>query len=115
MTESFITPNQLPTTSAILAQGLADNLPAILDGLQAIYTLRAKEGAFREALQARCVELQINSQNFSALIQGLTELSKAEGADEETKTMYREMIRTLFELFTTRSQASASFSDFMNS
>ena len=115
MSESPITPNQAPTTGAILAKGLADNLPAIIDGFKSVYALRAKESAFREALQARCAELQINSQNFSALVQGLTELSKADGADEETKTMYREMIRSLFELFATRSRDSSAFSDFMNS
>jgi hypothetical protein len=48
-------------------------------------------------------------------VQGLTELSKADGADEETKAMYREMIRSLFELFATRSRDSSAFSDFMNS
>lgn len=48
-------------------------------------------------------------------MQGLTELSKADGADEETKAMYREMIRSLFELFATRSRDSSAFSDFMNS
>jgi len=74
-----------------------------------------KKMAFREALQARCAELQINSQNFSTLVQGLTELSKNEGADEETKAMYRDMIRSLFDLFALRSRDSSAFSDFMNS
>ncbi|APD47023.1 hypothetical protein KQ301_04630 [Synechococcus sp. CS-601] len=102
-------------TSAIIAKGLVENLPVIIDGFKSIYALRAKEDAFREALQARCAELQINSQNFSTLVQGLTELSKNEGADEETKAMYRDMIRSLFDLFALRSRDSSAFSDFMNS
>lgn len=115
MSDSSMTSNQPLANSAIIAKGLVDNLPAIIDGFKSIYALRAKEDAFREALRARCAELQINSQNFNSLVQGLTELSKAEGADEETKTMYREMIRSLFELFAMRSRDSSSFSDFMNS
>lgn len=115
MSESSITPNASMATSAIIAKGLVENLPAIIDGFKDIYALRAKKDAFREALQSRCVELQINSQNFNTLVQGLTELSKAEGADEETKTMYREMIRSLFDLFAMRSRDSSAFSDFMNS
>lgn len=115
MTDSSLTPNQPITTNAIIAKGLVENLPAIIEGFKSIYALRAKEDAFREALQARCAELQINSQNFSALVQGLTELSKADGADEETKTMYREMIRNLFDLFAMRSSDSSAYSNFMNS
>lgn len=114
MTEAPITTSQSTAASSILAKGLVDNLPTIIDGFKSIYALRAKEDAFRQALQARCAELQINSQNFSTLVQGLTELSKADGADEETKAMYREMIRSLFELFATRSRDSSAFSDFMN-
>ena len=47
-------------------------------------------------------------------VQNLTELSKSESADEETKSMYRELIRSLFELFTARSKESDSFSRFLN-
>ena len=115
MTNSSMTPSEPATTGALIAKGLIDNLPVIIDGLKEVYALRTKEQAFQAALQSRCAELQINSQNFSTLVQGLTELSKAEGADEETKTMYREMIRSLFDLFAMRSRDSSAFSDYMNS
>jgi len=45
-----------------------------------------RKNAFREALQARCAELQDNSQELQHLSSGLTKLSKNEGADEETKS-----------------------------
>lgn len=115
MTDSSMTTGQASGTGAILAKGVVENLPVIIDGLKEIYALRTKEQAFQAALEARCAELQINSQNFAALVQGLTELSKNDGSDEATKTMYRDMIRSLFELFAARSRDSSAFSEFMNS
>jgi hypothetical protein len=50
MTESPITPTQSTAAGSILAKGLVDNLPAIIDGFKSIYALRAKEDAFRQAL-----------------------------------------------------------------
>ena len=101
-------------TSAIIAKGLVENLPIILDSLREVYAMRAKESAFKAALEARCADMRINSQNFTTLVQGLTELSKAESADEDTKAMYRQMIKDLFDLFTSRSNSSDMFSKFMN-
>ena len=98
----------------IIAKGPVENLPEILSSFKEIYALRTKESAFKAALEARCSDMQINSQNFTALVQNLTELSKGDSADEETKSMYREMIRSLFELFTARSKESDSFSKFLN-
>lgn len=115
MTDFPMTPSEPTTTGAMIAKGLIDNLPVIIDGLKEVYALRTKEQAFQAALQSRCAELQINSQNFASLVQGLTELSKSDGSDEDTKAMYREMIRSLFDLFVIRSRDSGAFSDFMNS
>ena len=115
MTDSPIQPSESASAGVVIAKGLIDNLPAIIDGLKDVYALRTREQAFHAALQARCAELQINSQNFAALIQGLTELSKSDGGDEETKAMYREMIRSLFDLFANRARDSSAFSEFMNS
>lgn len=98
----------------IIAKGIVQNLPEILSSFKEIYALRTKESAFKAALEVRCLDMQINSQNFTALVQSLTELSKVDSADEETKSMYREMIRSLFELFTSRSKESESFSKFLN-
>ena len=110
---SQATPPHL-NTSIIIAKGIAENLPAIISSLREIYDLRTKERAFKAALQARCDDMEINSQNFAVLVQNLTELSKSESADEATKDMYRDLIRALFELFTTRSNESDSFSRFLN-
>lgn len=115
------TPDDIPTpspihldTNLILAKGIADNLPAIISSFKEIYALRAKESAFKAALEARCADMKINSQNFAVLVQNLTELSKSETADEETKAMFRDLIRSLFDLFTARSKESDSFSKFLN-
>jgi hypothetical protein len=115
------TPDDLPvapatslSTTGILAKGLVENLPVILSSFKEIYALRAKESALKAALEARCADMKINSQNFAILVQSLTELSKSESADEETKSMYRDLIRSLFELFTARSKESGSFSRFLN-
>lgn len=109
-----VVPDTSLSTSGILAKGLVANLPAILSSFKEIYALRAKESAFKAALEARCADMQINSQNFTILVQNLTELSKSESADAETKSMYRELIRSLFELFAARSKESDSFSRFLN-
>ena len=101
------------TTGMVIAQGVIQNLPEIISAVKDIYTLRKKESAFRAALEARCAELKINSNNFSTLVQGLTELSKDQNADEATKVMYRDMIKTLFEIFAVRMRSSTDFSSFL--
>lgn len=107
------TPASLDTALTI-AKAIAENLPEILSSFKEVYAIRAKESAFKSALEARCVDMQINSQNFTVLVQNLTELSKSDSADEETKAMYRDLIRSLFELFTARSKESDTFSKFLN-
>ena len=115
------TPDDLPVgpaasldTTMILAKGLVENLPEILSSFKEVYALRTKESAFKAALEARCADMQINSQNFTTLVVNLTELSKSDSADVETKAMFRDLIRSLFELFTARSKESDSFSKFLN-
>jgi hypothetical protein len=97
-----------------IVHGIVENLPEILSSFKEIYAIRAKESAFKSALEARCADMRINSQNFTVLVQNLTELSKSGSADEETKAMYRELIRSLFELFTARAKESDTFSRFLN-
>lgn len=43
----------------------------------------------------------------------MTELSKSESTDAETKAMYRDMIKTLFEIFTTNMRSSQDVSNFL--
>ena len=47
------------------------------------------------------------------MVEGLTELSKSENTDAETKTMYRDMIKTLFEIFTTNMRSSQDISNYL--
>jgi hypothetical protein len=101
------------TTAMIIAEGVIQNLPEIISAVKDVYTIRKKESAFRAALEARCAELNINSNNFSTLVQGLTDLSKEQNADEETKAMYRDMIKTLFEIFAARMRSSSDFAAFL--
>ena len=115
MTDNSMTPAIPPMPHPGMAKYITESLPLIIEGFKDIYTLRTKKEAFQLALASRCEELHINSQNFSTLVQGLTELSKEDGADEATKKMYRVMIQSLFELFTARSKNSSSFAEFMNS
>lgn len=107
-------PGAFLDTNMILAKGLVDNLPEILSSFKEVYALRAKKNAFKSALEARCADMKINSQNFTILVQNLTELSKSESADKETKEMYRDLIRSLFDLFASRSKESDTFSRFLS-
>ena len=75
--------------------------------------LSAKEQLFGKVLQSRLDELNINKENFKVLVEGLTELSKSENTDAETKAMYRDMIKTLFEIFTTNMRSSQDVSNYL--
>ncbi len=97
----------------VIVQGVVQNLPDIVGAIKEIYTLNKKEQLFGKVLQSRLDELNINKENFKALVEGLTELSKSENADAETKAMYRDMIKTLFEIFTTNLRSSQDVSDYL--
>jgi hypothetical protein len=98
----------------IIAQGVVQNLPEIVGAIKEIYTLNKKGEVFRQVLQTRLDELNINKENFKVLVVSLTELSKTENADEETKAMYRDMIKTLFEIFTNNMRSSQDISNYLN-
>lgn len=98
----------------VIVQGVVQNLPEIVGAIREIYTLNKKEQVFGKVLQSRLDELNINKENFKVLVEGLTELSKSENADAETKAMYREMIRTLFDLFTANMGSSQDVSNYLN-
>jgi hypothetical protein len=97
----------------VIAQGVVQNLPEIVGAIKEIYTLHKKEAVFRSVLQSRLDGLNVNKENFKVLVEGLTELSKIENADGETKTMYRDMIKTLFEIFTTNMRGSQDISNYL--
>jgi len=107
------TRNAAATTGMVIAEGVIQNLPEIISAVKDIYTMRKKESAFRAAIETRCAELNINSNNFSTLVQSLTELSKDPNADEATKVMYRDMIKTLFEIFVARMRSSTDYASFL--
>lgn len=97
----------------VIVQGVVQNLPEILDSIKEIHKLNKKEQLFGQVLQSRFDELNINKENFRVLVEGLTELSRSEDTDTETKTMYREMIKTLFETFTINMRNSQDISSYL--
>ncbi|PID86027.1 MAG: hypothetical protein CSB13_04945 [Chloroflexi bacterium] len=101
------------STKLVIVQGVVQNLPEIIGTIKEIYVLNRKEHLFGRVLQSRLAELNINKENFKVLVEGLTELSKSENTDAETKTMYRDMIKTLFEIFTTNMNSSRDISNYL--
>ena len=97
----------------VIVQGVVQNLPEIVGAIKEIYTLNKKEQAIGKDLQFRLDKLNIDKENFKVLVEGLTELSKSENADAETKAMYRDMIKTLFEIFTTNMTSSQDVSNYL--
>ena len=112
--QEIMTGNIQPTSvQLIITQGVVQNLPEIIGAIKEIYTLHKKEAVFRQVLHSRLDELNINKENFKVLVVSLTELSKTENADNETKVMYRDMIKTLFEIFTNNMRSSQDISDYL--
>lgn len=97
----------------VIVQGVVQNLPEIIGAIKEIYSLNKKEQLFGRVLQSRLDELNINKENFKVLIDGLTELSKSENTDAETKVLYRDMIKTLFDIFTTNLHSSQDISNYL--
>jgi hypothetical protein len=97
----------------VIVQGVVQNLPEILGAIKEIYALNKKEQLFGRVLQSRLDELNVNKENFKVLVEGLTELSKSENTDYETKDMYRGMIKALFEIFTTNMRSSQDISNYL--
>lgn len=110
-----IVKSEMQPTSAklVIVQGVVQNLPEIIGAIKEIYTLNKKEQLFGRVLQSRLDELNINKENFKVLVEGLTELSKSENADTETKVIYRDMIKTIFEVFTTNLHSSQDISNYL--
>lgn len=97
----------------VIVQGVVQNLPEIVGAIKEIYALNKKGQLFDRVLQSRLDELNINRENFKVLVEGLTELSKSEDTDNETKVMYRDMIKALFETFTTNMRSSQDISNYL--
>jgi len=97
----------------VIVQGVVQNLPEIVGAIKDIYAINKKEQLFGRVLQSHLDELNINKENFKVLVEGLTEISKSENTDNETKEMYRDMIRALFEIFTTNMRSSQDISNYL--
>ena len=114
MDEKSVNSEMQPVSAKlVIVQGVVQNLPEIIGAIKEIYTLNKKEQLFGKVLQSRLDELNINKENFKVLVEGLTELSKSENTDSETKAMYRDMIKTLFETFTTNMRGSQDISNYL--
>ena len=112
--ETLNTDIQPVSPQLVIVQGVVQNLPEILGAIKEIYAINRKEAISRRFLQSRLDELNINKENFNVLVMSLTELSKTEDADKETKAMYRDMIKTLFEIFSENMRSSQGISDYLN-
>ena len=97
----------------VIVQGIVQNLPEIVGAIKEIYALNKKGQLFGQVLQSRLDELNINKENFKVLVEGLTELSKSENTDNETKVLYRDMIKAMFEFFTTNMRNSQDISNYL--
>ena len=97
----------------VIAQGVVQNLPEIVGAIKEIYALNKRDQLFGRVLQSRLDELSINKENFKVLVESLTELSKSENTDNETKVMYRDMIKALFEIFATNMRSSKDISNYL--
>ncbi len=113
--EKNIVKNEMQHVSLglVIVQGVVQNLPEIIGVIKEIYALNKKQQLFGRVLQSRLDELNINKETFKVLVEGLTELSKSENTDAETKVMYRDMIKTLFEIFTTNMRSSQDISNYL--
>lgn len=96
-----------------VVQGVIQNLPEIVGAIREMYALNKKEQLFGQVLQSRLDELNINKENFKVLVESLTELSKSESADLETKVMYRDLIKALFDNFTVNMHSSQDISNYL--
>ena len=105
---------QAVSPKLIIAQGVIQNLPDVVDAIKEIYYINRKVAFSHQVLQSRLAELNINKENFKVLIESLTELSKTEDADKETKELYRDMIKALFEIFAENMRSSQDISDYLN-
>ncbi len=97
----------------VIVQGVVQNLPEIVGAIKEIYALNKKQQLFGRVLESRLDELNINKENFRVLVESLTELSNSENADDETKVMYRDMIKALFRIFTTNMHSSQDISNYL--
>ena len=103
-----------PTSAKlVIVQGVVQNLPEIVGAIKEIYALNKKGQIFGQVLQSRLDELNINKENFKVSVQSLTEFSKSENTDQETKVMYRDMIKAMFEIFTTNMRSSQDISNYL--
>lgn len=114
MEEKSVSSEMQPVSAElVIAKGIVQNLPEIIGAIKEIYTLNKKEQLSGRVLQSQLDELNINKENFKVLVESLTELSKSEDTDAETKAMYRDMIKTLFEIFTTNMRSSQDISNYL--
>jgi hypothetical protein len=114
MNKKIVQSEVLPASpQLVIVQGVVQNLPEIIGAFREIYAPNKKEQLFGRVLQSRLDELNVNKENFKVLVEGLTELSKSENTDHETKVMYRDMIKALFETFTTNMRSSQEISSYL--
>lgn len=98
----------------VLAQGLVQNLPEIVNGLKEAYRLHKRDGMFSKVLEAKIVELNLNKSNLALFVNALNDLSKESNADAETKAMYRDMIKEIHNQFMKNTRDYSSLSEVLD-
>ena len=107
--------SQMKPTQVILIEGLIQNLPEILSSMKDIFRMSRQEKVIENFLKFRLEEMKLSKDNFHILVSSLTELSKDRNTDEETKTLYKYMIKELFNIFLDKMNKSNDFTEYINS
>lgn len=103
----------LSSVQLAIVDGIIQNLPEILDTFKSLMKMYSNEKLSNNMLQYKIVEMNIRKDNFMVLVQELTKLSTKQDVDEETKSMYKYMVKELFEIFKENSINSSDFSNYL--
>ena len=101
------------TPQMSIIDGIIKNLPEIIGAFKEVYSIHKKEKAFGNVIKLKIEELHIDRDNFSTLVSALSDLSKNSNADNETKIMYKDMIKIMFDMFVVNKEKTYNLSNFL--
>jgi len=105
---------QTKPVQLIIVEGLIENLPEVLTTIKDIFKMSKQEQIVDNYLTNRLEEMKINKDNFHILVTSLTELSRSNNVDEETKAIFKDMIKILFNSFVDKMKTSNDISVYLN-
>jgi len=97
-----------------IVDGIIENLPEIIGAIKEVYSLNKREKAFDNIIKLKIEELHLDKDNFKTLVQALTDLSKDVNSDNETKEIYKDMIKKLFDIFLLNRKNTTDISNFLD-